>query len=137
MDAYLLIRLVFTGPKRNAWGALPMRIIVGRARVPPQLPGQPGIFSLAGEEHLRERMQEAGYTSIDTRVESNPLRMRSATEFGQFAREAFGGFNSVMMHLSKAESAEVWAEVALAMKQFEVGEVFAAPSEVLIACGEK
>ncbi|MGA7669253.1 MAG: class I SAM-dependent methyltransferase [Nitrolancea sp.] len=132
-----VVAVVFTEPERNAWGSVPMRIIRERARVPPPRQGQPGIFSLSGEEQLRERMREAGYRSVDTRVESNPLRMQSSKEFGQFAREAFGGFNSVMMHLSKEERDAVWNDVALAMKQFEDGEGFSAPSEVLIACAEK
>ncbi len=131
------VAAVFTKPDRNAWGAVPMRIIRERARVPPPLPGQPGIFSLADEAHLKERWREAGYRSIDTRIEPNPLRMRSATEFGHFARESFGAFNSVMMHLSAEERATVWSEVALAMKQFEDSEGINAPSEVLIVCGVK
>ena len=128
---------VYTAPERNPWGSVPMGIIRERAQVPPPLPGQPGPFRLADESELRGMFEQAGFRSFDTRIQSAPVHMASAADYTRFAREAFGAFNAVMVHLPREERAEVWDAVEVAMRQFEHDGGIEVPGEVLIACGVK
>lgn len=129
--------MVFSTPERNSWGAIPASIIRRRAHIPPPVQGQPGPFSLGGPGVLEELFSEAGFDRAEIHTEPLPHRAASAGEYVQVAREAFGGFNAMMGHLSPQERESVWNEVASSMRCFESPDGFEAPGECLIAAATK
>ncbi len=128
---------VFSTPDKNGWGAVPIGVIRRRAEVPPPLPGQPGPFSLGGENVLEDALREAGFRNIETERLSAPLRMVSAAECIRFERESFGAFNQMMAHLPREERQAIWDEAQVAMQVFEGPNGFEAPCEPIVGVGVK
>ncbi len=129
--------VVYSTPDRNGWGALPSSIIRRRAQLPPPVPGQPGPFSLGGPGVLEDVFRQAGFASPEVHAVTVPHGMASAAEYIQLAREAYGGFNSMMAHVSAQECESVWNEVELAMLGFESNGGFEAPGECLVGAATK
>ena len=129
--------VVFSTPDRNSWGAVPASIIRRRAQLPPPVPGQPGPFSLGGPGVLEDVFRQAGFASPELRVVPVPHRANSAAEYVLVAREAFGGFNAMMAHLSPQERESVWNEVETSMRSFESPAGFEVPGECFVAAATK
>jgi len=128
---------VFSTPDRNSWGAVPASIIRRRAQLPPPVPGQPGPFSLGGPGVLEGIFRRAGFADPEVRAVPVPHRMASAAEYVRVAREAFGGFNAMMAHLSPQERESVWNEIEGSMRSFESTGGFEAPGECLVGAATK
>jgi ubiquinone/menaquinone biosynthesis C-methylase UbiE len=128
---------VFSTPDRNSWGALPASIIRRRAQLPPPVPDQPGPFSLGGPGVLEDIFNQAGFANPEIRAVPVPHRSTSAAEYVRVAREAFGGFNSMMAHLPPQEQESVWNEVESALRSFESPSGFEAQGECLVAAATK
>jgi len=79
---------------------LPASIIRRRAQLPPSVPGQPGPFSLGAPGVLEGVFRQAGFADPEVRVVPVPHRAASVAEYVRVAREAFGGFNAMIAHLS-------------------------------------
>lgn len=129
--------VVFSTPERNDWGAVPVSIIRRRAQLPPPVPGQPGPFSLGGQGALEGVFRQAGFADPDIRAVPASLRMASAAEYVQLAREAFGAFNAMMAHLPPEERESVWDEVERSMRSFESQGRFEVPGECLVGSATK
>jgi SAM-dependent methyltransferase len=128
---------VFSTPDRNSWGALPASIIRQRAQLPPPVPGQPGPFSLGGSGVLEGLFRQAGFADPEVRVVPVPHMAASAAEYVRVAREAFGGFNAMMAHLSPEEHQSVWNEVEASLRSFESAGGFEVPGECLVGAATK
>ncbi|MFT3783596.1 MAG: methyltransferase domain-containing protein [Nibricoccus sp.] len=129
--------VIFSTPERNSWGAVPASVIRRRAQLPPPLPGQPGPFSLGEPGKLAGLFSEAGFTDAEVCAVPAPHRTASAAEFVHVAREAFGGFNAMMAHLSPEECEAVWNEIEGALRGFESADGFEAPGECLVGAATK
>ena len=129
--------VVYSTPDRNSWGAVPASIIRRRAQLPPPVPGQPGPFSLGSLGVLEGAFRQAGFANPEVRAVPVPHRVRSAAEYVRLAREAFGGFNAMMAHLSPPERESVWDEVEGAMRSFESPGGFEVPGECLVGAATK
>jgi SAM-dependent methyltransferase len=129
--------VVFSTPDRNSWGAVPASIIRGRAQLPPPVPGQPGPFSLGSPGVLEGVFRQAGFANPEVRAVPVPHRMGSSAEYVRVAREAFGGFNAMMAHLSAQERESAWNEVETSMRSFESPGGFEAPGECLVGAATK
>jgi SAM-dependent methyltransferase len=129
--------MVFSTPERNPWGAVPVSVIRKRAQLPPPLPGQPGPFSLGGEGVLEQTFIQAGFKDVETYPVPAPLRMASAKEAIRFAREAFGAFNQLMIHLPRSERESIWDEVEGAMRVYENQDGYEVPCEPIVGVGVK
>ena len=129
--------VVFSTPDRNSWGSVPAAIIRRRAQVPPPAPGQPGPFSLGGPGVLEEVFRQAGFADPETFAVPVPHAAASAAEYVRVAREAFGGFNAMMAHLSAEDREAVWDEVAVALRSFESQDGFEVPGECLVGAATK
>jgi SAM-dependent methyltransferase len=129
--------VVYSTPDRNSWGAVPASIIRRRAQLPPPVPGQPGPFSLGGPGVLEGAFRQAGFADPEVRTVLVPHRVSSAAEYVRLAREAFGGFNAMMAHLSLPERESVWDEVEGAMRSFESPSGFEVPGECLVGAATK
>jgi SAM-dependent methyltransferase len=128
---------VFSTPDRNSWGAVPASIIRRRAQVPPPAPGQPGPFSLGGPGVLEGVFRQAGFADLEVRAVPVPHGAASAADYVTVAREAFGGFNAMMAHLSPEERESVWDEVEVVMRSFESPDGFEVPGECLVGAATK
>lgn len=128
---------VFSTPDRNDWGALPASIIRRRAQLPPPVPGQPGPFSLGGAGVLEDIFRQAEFANPEVYAVPVPHRAASAAEYVRVAREAFGGFNAMMTHLSPQERESVWNEVEGSMRSFESPGGFEVPGECLVGVARK
>lgn len=129
--------IVYSTPDKNQFFSIPITIIRRRAALPPPLPGQPGPFSLGAPGVLDEAFRNAGFRDIETRVINAPVRMSSAAECVRFERESFGALGQMMMSLSEAEREETWAEIEQELKQFENGNGFEGPCEMVVGAGAK
>ena len=129
--------VVFSTPDRNPWGATPASVIRRRAQLPPPVAGQPGPFSLGNPGALENLFTQAGFADHEVHAVPVPHRMASAAEYVQVAREAFGGFNAMMAHLSTHERESVWNEVEDAMRIYESQGQFEAPGECLVGAATK
>jgi SAM-dependent methyltransferase len=129
--------VVFSTPDRNGWGAVPASIIRRRAQLPPPVAGQPGPFSLGAAGVLEGVFRQAGFDDPEVRTVPVPHGAASAAEYVRVAREAFGGFNAMMAHLSPPEREAVWSEVEADMRRFEAPGGFEAPGECLVGAATK
>jgi ubiquinone/menaquinone biosynthesis C-methylase UbiE len=129
--------VVYSTPERNNWGAVPASIIRRRAQLPLPVPGQPGPFSLGGTGVLEDVFRQAGFANPEVRVVPVPHRMGSSAEYVRLAREAFGGFNAMMAHLSPQERETAWNEVEMSMRSFESLAGFEALGECLVGAATK
>lgn len=129
--------IVYSTPDKNPFFSIPIGIIRRRAALPPPLTGQPGPFSLGAAGVLEEAFLTAGFRDVETRVVNAPVRMSSAAECVRFERESFGALHQMMSSLSEAEREETWQEIEQELKQFETGDGFEGPCEMIVGSGIK
>ncbi len=121
----------------NGFFSAPVSIIRRRAALPPPLPGQPGPFSLGDPEVLAQTLRDAGYRDVVVESMEAPVRLGSAAECLQFEQESFGALHQMLSGLSDAEKDAAWEEVEQALRQYETGQQFEGPCEMLIAVGAR
>jgi hypothetical protein len=63
--------------------------------------------------------------------------MASAAECVRFERESFGALHQMMASLTEAEREETWQEIEQELKQFETGDGFEGPCEMVVGAGVK
>jgi len=129
--------VVYSTPDRNEFFSIPVRIIRGRAQLPPPLPGQPGPFSLGAPGVLEETLATAGFRDVRVDTVPSPVVLPSAAECARFERESFGALHQMMASLSAAEQAETWAEIESELARFEGPGGFEGPCEMLVGVGTR
>ncbi|MBI5279651.1 MAG: methyltransferase domain-containing protein [Burkholderiales bacterium] len=129
--------VVYSTPDRNAFFSIPVGIIRRRAKLPPPLPGQPGPFSLGADGVLARTLEQAGFRDVEVRRVDSPVILPSAAECVRFERESFGALHQMMASLDEAERAQTWAEIEEALRQFETGDGFTGPCEMLVGAGTR
>ena len=132
-----LTAIVYSTPDTNKFFSIPVSIIRRRAQLPPPLPGQPGPFSLGNPGVLEQAYAQAGFRNVEVRTVPAPLRMRSATEFVQFARESFGALHQMLSGLPDTERSAAWQEIEDQLRAFEGPDGFVGPCELLVGAGTK
>src|SRR3954453_14791086 len=96
-----LAGIVYSTPDENRFFSIPISIIRRRAEVPGAGPGPPGPFSLGAPGVIEAALERAGFTDIDVRRVSAPVRLPSTAEFVRFARESFGALHQMLSGLSE------------------------------------
>jgi len=129
--------MVYSTAECNGFFSVPVSIIRRRAALPPPLPGQPGPFSLGQPEVLEKALSDAGFKDIHIEKMDAPVRVATASECMQFEQESFGALHQMLGGLSDAEKDEAWEEIEQALQQFENGQQFEGPCEMLIAAGTR
>lgn len=129
--------VVYSTPDKNKFFSIPVSIIRSRANLPPPLPGQPGPFSLGAEGVIEQAFSQAGFINVSTTLVDSPLRLASARECVKFERESFGALHQMLSGLPEAERESVWQEIESGLQQFETGDGFTGPCEMIVAVGEK
>ena len=129
--------IVYSTPDRNQFFSIPVSIIRRRAQLPPPLVGQPGPFSLGAPGVLEAAFAQAGFTGLETRLVSAPLKLASAAECTRFEKESFGALHQMLSGLPEVERDAAWSEIEAELAKFESSEGFAGPCEMLVAVGVK
>ncbi len=129
--------MVYSCAEHNGFFSLPVSIIRRRAALPPPLPGQPGPFSLGQPEVLEKAFTDAGFRDVRIETIEAPVRVSSAAECLQFEQESFGALHRMLAGLSDAEKDAAWEEIEQALRQYETGQQFEGPCEMLIAVGTR
>ncbi len=111
---------VWRDAARNPWVALAGRVLVQRGLVEPPEPGTPGMFTMAGDDRMRELLEGAGFTI--QQLEDVPVLFRYADvdEYvmgavdtgGMFAR-AWGDASPDGRKAITAQLAQVFAPFAV------------------------
>jgi ubiquinone/menaquinone biosynthesis C-methylase UbiE len=129
--------VVFSVPDRNGFFSIPVSIIRRHAQLPAPAPGDPGPFSLSRPGVLAEAFRAAGFTDVEDQLVTAAIRLPSAAECVRMEQESFGALHAMLAGLSEPDRAAAWAEVGLALHQFEHTDGFVGPSELLVVAGTK
>ncbi len=129
--------IVYSTPDRNGFFAIPVSVIRRRAELPPPLPGQPGPFSLGGEDVLAAAMRTAGFRDVEVCVVPAPLRLPSAAECVRFERESFGALHQMLAGLDAGAQDDAWAEIGRELARFEGSDGFVGECELVVAAGTR
>ncbi|HVP03842.1 MAG TPA: class I SAM-dependent methyltransferase [Solirubrobacteraceae bacterium] len=130
-----LAGIVYSTPEANPFFSIPVSIVRRRAQLPAPAPGQPGPFSLGAPGVIEAALEEAGYTEVEARRVSAPLRLTSTAEYVRFARESFGALHQMLAGLRDAEREEAWSEITRELSRFETADGFEGPCELIVAAG--
>ena len=129
--------MVYSTGDKNGFFSVPVSIIRRRANLPAPLPGQPGPFSLGNPDVLKKTLEDAGFRDVEVQAIKAPLRVESVMECIQFEQESFGALHQMLSSLSPAEQDETWNEIEDVLAQYQHGNQFSGPCEMLIASGVK
>ena len=124
--------LVFAEPERNRFFSVPISIIRTNAELPPPVPGMPGPFSAVG---LADLLEAAGFREVEVHRVEAPLELTDAAECTRLERESFGALHQMLAGLTEAEREATWAEIEVALREFEGPAGFAGPCELLVGAG--
>jgi SAM-dependent methyltransferase len=127
--------IVYSTPDRNPFFSIPVSIIRERAHLAPPAPGQPGPFSLAVPGVAETALVAAGFTGVVAVRIDAPLRMSSAAECVRFEQESFGALHQMLAGLAGAEQSAVWEEIREQLTEFESGDGFSGPCELVVVAG--
>ena len=136
-DGGRIATIVYSTPDRNEFFSLPVSIIRARAQLPAPQPGQPGPFSLGGPGVLETALQMAGFRDVAVETVQAPLHLPSAAECVRFEQESFGALHQMLATVPADERQSVWEEIEVALRQFETGDGFVGPCELLVAVGTR
>jgi ubiquinone/menaquinone biosynthesis C-methylase UbiE len=129
--------LVFTGPERNGFLALPASIIRQRLNLAPPPPGQPGLFTLGAPGVLAALLREAGFADVEEAVVETPFRVDSVADYVTFLQEAAGPLKAMLAGRDEKTRADVWRDVGNGLRRFETGSGCIGPGESLAAVATK
>jgi SAM-dependent methyltransferase len=130
-----LAGIVYATPEANRFFSIPVSVIRRRAGLPAPAPGQPGPFSLGAPGVIEDLYARAGFSDLEVRRVSAPLRMASAAECLRFERESFGALHQMLSGLDEPERREAWDEIECELAQFETSSGFEGPCELIVAAG--
>lgn len=136
-DGGRIAAVVYSTPDRNGFFSVPVSIIRERAQLPAPQPGQPGPFSLGSPEVFESVLTDAGFRDVRVEVIPSPLRLPSAADCVQFERESFGALHQMLAGLDDGQRLAAWAQIETKLAQFETGDGFVGPCELLVASASK
>jgi ubiquinone/menaquinone biosynthesis C-methylase UbiE len=136
-DGGRIAAVVYSTPDRNGFFSVPVSIIRERAQLPAPQPGQPGPFSLGSPGTLESVLTDAGFRDVRVEVVPSPLRLPSAADCVRFERDSFGALHQMLAGLDDAQRSAAWAEIETKLAQFETGDGFVGPCELLVASASK
>jgi SAM-dependent methyltransferase len=130
-----LAGVVFSTPEANGFFSIPVSIVRRRAALPAPLPGQPGPFSFGAPGVIETTFGHAGFSDVEVKRVSAPVRMASAAECVRFERESFGALHQMLAGLREVEREDAWREIEHELSQFETSDGFEGPCELIVAAG--
>ena len=126
--------IVFSEPERNRFFSVPISIIRRNAELPPPGPDLPGPFSAT---NLGELLEGTGLQDVEVHRVEAPLRLATAAECTQLERESFGALHQMLAGLDEPAREATWAEIEVALREFEADGQFSGPCELLVGAGTK
>jgi hypothetical protein len=66
-----------------------------------------------------------------------PLRLASAADCTRLERESFGALHQMLARLDEPAREATWAEIDVALGEFELADAFTGPCELLVGAGTK
>jgi SAM-dependent methyltransferase len=131
-----LSAVVWAGPDRNGWAAMPMGIIRRRLNLDPPPPGTPGLFALGDPARLRQVVESAGFKNVQVEpVEAVMVDFDSGRDYWQYTLDLAGPIASLYGSMPADEQAATAAEVTKAAEGTD-GRV-RLTGVALVASGEK
>ena len=132
-----LAGIVYSTAESNRFFSIPVSVIRRRAGLPAPAPGQPGPFSLGGPGVIEDLYTRAGFSEVEVRRVSAPLRMASVAECLRFERESFGALHQMLSGLDEPEREDAWDEIERELSQFDTSGGFEGPCELIVAAGTR
>jgi ubiquinone/menaquinone biosynthesis C-methylase UbiE len=127
--------VVFTTPDKSPHVGIPVAIAREHLELPPLKAGGPGHFSLGQLGHLEEKMKNAGFSDVSTRLVDCRLRAGSSAEFIRLFRGASAGPAAMMAKLDETTQNSIWEEITEALSIYEDPAGLKIPAEFLVAVG--
>lgn len=129
--------IVYSTVDKNQFFSTPVSVIRRRAQLPPPLAGQPGPFSLGADGVLNDAFKQAGFTNIQSKTVSAPVKMDKAEDCVQFEYESFAALHQMLGGLSDSEKTAAWEEIHVELSKFEDENGFLGPCELVVGVGQK
>jgi SAM-dependent methyltransferase len=129
--------IVYSTPDCNPFFSIPVGIIRRIAGLPAPAPGLPGPFSLGSPGALESAYATAGFEAVDVRPLDAPVRFPTAAECVRFERESFGALHAMLADVTPGERDAAWREIEAELRQFEGGEGFEGPCQLLIGSARR
>jgi ubiquinone/menaquinone biosynthesis C-methylase UbiE len=117
-DGGRLALSVWGDPQRNVWASAGGGALVKHGHMPPPAPGVPGIFRLAGPDHLRELVTGAGFAEPEIEEVASEWRFESFDDYWRFLEELAGAVALVLKRLSTDQRAAVRETVEDTVRPF-------------------
>jgi SAM-dependent methyltransferase len=128
---------VFTTAQKTPFFSVPVSLIRQRRGLPGPEPGQPGPFSLGVPGMLAGRLTEVGFDDVSEQIVDAPIRFASAEECVRWRREVSGTLQAMLRGLDENEKEAIWKDITNALREFETGEGFESPCELLICSARR
>ena len=109
---------VWGPPEQNPMLTAVFGAITRVLKLPPPVPGTPGIFSLADELALASRLQAAGFADVHTETLLVRYEFDSLDRYLHFLRDVGAPINNLLAGETSERRAEAWSAVAQANAQF-------------------
>jgi SAM-dependent methyltransferase len=124
---------VWRALERNPWAAVPGRFLVERGHRPPPEPGEPGAFSMASEDRMRELLEEAGFE--DVRIEEVAVRwvLRDLDEYRRWLMDVSASLGVAVRALPPEESTALTSRLEEAFVPFAADGGYELPGVALCA----
>jgi ubiquinone/menaquinone biosynthesis C-methylase UbiE len=132
-----LAAIVYSAPDRNPMPWLAQEVARRRGLLPAFAPDRPGMFALGSPGTFQAMLRQAGFREVTVRAAAAPRPFPSAAAAVRYLRESTPMLREALANLPDPERMDVWAEVEQELRQFEVGDAFTAPGEVLVGAGTK
>jgi SAM-dependent methyltransferase len=132
-----LSAIVYSTAERNPFFSIPVAIIRRIAGLPAPAPGLPGPFSLGSPGVLEAAYEDAGFEGVEVRAFDAPVRFPTAAECVRFERESFGALHAMLANVTPAERDQAWHEIETELRQFESGDGFEGPCQLLIGSARR
>jgi ubiquinone/menaquinone biosynthesis C-methylase UbiE len=124
---------VWGAPERNPWITIGFGLLVEHGHMPPPDPDAPTPFSLASKEHVRARLEDAGFGDVHT--EEVPVRFTfsDVDDYATYLADTGGPAAPVFRGLSEDERETLKTELRAAFAPFEAGGGYELPGVSLAA----
>ena len=124
---------VWGPPDRNPWASVPGRFLAERGHMQPPLPGEPGVFSMASEERIRELLAGAGFGPA--RVEEVAVRwtFRDLDEYQRWLMDVSASLALTIGGLPAEEKTAFAARLTEAFVPFAADDGYEVPAVALCA----
>jgi ubiquinone/menaquinone biosynthesis C-methylase UbiE len=131
--ASLVIAAAGGFPESDLAASIVRERLGGATSVPERITGA----SLGAPGALKQRLERAGFTAVESHELTVPLRLPSVAEAGRYIREIHPTLEEMMAPLAPAERDEVYQRVDEALARFVGPTGFESPNRVVVVAGAR